>query len=65
VIVSIWTTCPRCKQLHNVLSYTPMGLIDEFKNETNPIYKCPSCRWLFSPSDGLIPTEIVEAMLNA
>jgi hypothetical protein len=27
-----------------------MGVIEEFADETNPIYKCPSCRWVFSPA---------------
>jgi hypothetical protein len=27
-----------------------MGIIEEFRAETNPIYKCPGCRWLFSPA---------------
>jgi hypothetical protein len=26
-----------------------MGQVEEFVEETNPIYKCPSCRWIFSP----------------
>jgi hypothetical protein len=26
-----------------------MGQIEEFVSETNPVYKCPSCRWIFSP----------------
>jgi transposase-like protein len=41
--------CPRCRVEHNVLRYVPMGMIEEFRDETNPIYKCPSCRWVFSP----------------
>lgn len=42
--------CPRCKKLHNILQYVPLQEIEEFKVETNPIYKCPSCRWMFSPA---------------
>jgi hypothetical protein len=52
--------CPRWRTPHNVLRYVPMGIIEEFKDETNPVYKCPSCRWIFSPSD----TAILEAMLR-
>ena len=26
-----------------------MGQVEEFVTETNPIYKCPGCRWIFSP----------------
>lgn len=42
--------CPRCKELHDVLRYMPLGLIEEFAAETNPIYKCPGCNWVFSPA---------------
>lgn len=44
-------TCPRCKKDHDVLAYTPLMLIEEFEQETHPIYKCPSCRWVFAPAD--------------
>lgn len=50
--------CPRCKQLNNILSYIPMMEIEEFATETNPIYKCGNCRWMFSPAiyiDELFP----------
>lgn len=43
--------CPRCKKPHNILAYIPMEQIEEFKNETNAVYRCPSCRWVFSPTD--------------
>lgn len=43
-------TCPRCRVSHDVLRYVPMGMIEEYIEETNPIYKCPSCRWVFSPA---------------
>jgi len=42
--------CPRCKKLHNILRYVPMGQIEEFIAETMPVYKCPSCRWIFAPA---------------
>ncbi len=42
--------CPRCKELHDILEYVPLIQIQEFIGETNPIYKCPDCRWVFSPS---------------
>lgn len=42
--------CPRCKTQHNILAYVPLMEIEEFQEETNPIYKCPSCRWMFSPA---------------
>ncbi len=52
--------CPRCRALHNLLRYVPMGMVEEFKEETNPVYKCPSCRWIFSPTEKVI----LEAMLK-
>lgn len=42
--------CPRCKKLHDILGYIPLGQIEEFLAETSPIYKCPNCRWLFAPA---------------
>lgn len=42
--------CPRCRELFDLLRFVPMGMIEEFRNETNPIYKCPGCRWVFSPA---------------
>jgi rubredoxin len=48
--------CPRCKTQHDVLRFVPMGVIEEYATETNPIYKCPSCRWVFSPA--LTVTEL-------
>lgn len=47
--------CPRCRSLHDILRYVPMGQIEEFITETHPVYKCPSCRWIFSPA--LSPSE--------
>lgn len=47
--------CPRCKTLRNILEYVPLDQSEEFKGETNPIYKCPKarggCSFLFSPTD--------------
>jgi hypothetical protein len=45
-----WMTCPRCRRSHDVLGYIPLSIIDEYRAETNPIYRCPSCRWIFSPA---------------
>ena len=41
--------CPRCKKYHDILEYIPMQQIEAHADETNPIYKCPECRWAFSP----------------
>lgn len=51
--------CPRCKREHDVLQYKRLEEIEEFSLETTPVYKCPSCRWLFSPA-GEMPHEIYE-----
>lgn len=42
--------CPRCRELHDILAYVPMKQMEAFVAETNPIYKCPTCRWIFSPA---------------
>ena len=46
--------CPRCKNLHDILKYVPLMEIEEFQAETNPIYKCPKCRWMFSPAPHIL-----------
>lgn len=46
-------TCPRCREQHDVLQYVPMGMVEEFKDETMPVYKCPSCRWIFAPAQNV------------
>jgi hypothetical protein len=45
-----YMTCPRCRDKQDILRYVPMGQIEEFKEETMPVYKCPSCRWIFAPA---------------
>jgi uncharacterized Zn finger protein len=45
-----YMTCPRCREKQDILRFIPMGIIEEFQDETNPIYKCPECRWVFSPA---------------
>ena len=45
--------CERCKREHDVLAYVPLKQMRP--DLTNPIYKCPSCRWLFSPRDLRLP----------
>lgn len=42
--------CPRCEQQHDILRYVPMGQVEKYAAETYPIYKCPSCRWIFAPA---------------
>ena len=45
--------CPRCKRLHDILKYIPMKQIEEFVEDTTPVYKCPACRWIFAPAEKL------------
>ena len=42
--------CPRCKKDHDVLQYIRLEQIEEYELETVPIYKCPSCKWMFAPA---------------
>lgn len=53
--------CPRCRVKNDVLRFVPMGIVEEFALETNPIYKCPECRWVFSPS---LTIEELRALLT-
>lgn len=43
-----------------------MGESPEFESETNPIYKCSLCKWIFSPGDPTLPfvmAELLEEMM--
>lgn len=46
--------CPRCKEVRDILDYQRMGEVEEFREETMPIYKCPKarggCSWVFAPA---------------
>lgn len=57
--------CPRCKNLHDLLQYVPMRLIEEFAAETTVIYKCPTCRWIFAPIDDVVFEVIRQRNLDA
>jgi hypothetical protein len=46
--------CPRCKRYHDILAYTAMKQIEAYESDTAPIYKCPSCRWVFAPSEPIV-----------
>lgn len=46
--------CPRCEQPHDLLHYRPLGFIDKFVEDTTPVYKCPSCRWIFAPAENTL-----------
>lgn len=53
-------TCPRCKKDQDILLYVPMRMIEEFALETTPVYKCPSCRWIFAPAESLVLAHLQE-----
>lgn len=53
--------CPRCKQLHSVEQYLRLEEIAEFEDETVPVYKCPTCKWIFALSVG-VPEEIYHEL---
>ena len=57
--------CPRCKKLQPVETFMRMQEIEEFESETNPIYKCSQCKWIFSPGDPTLPfvyAQLLEEM---
>jgi hypothetical protein len=56
-------TCPRCKKDSDLLAFVPLRMIEEFSEETTPVYKCPSCRWIFAPADNLVH-EILRSGLS-
>ena len=51
-------SCPRCKQRYDILRFVPLMLIEEYAQDTTPVYKCPSCRWIFAPADGLVALQL-------
>lgn len=54
-------TCPRCKREHDVLQYIRLEESPEFDLETTPVYKCPSCKWIFAPA-GAMEQEVYEKL---
>lgn len=70
LIVGRMMICPRCKRQHDLLQYIRLETIEEFAAETTPVYKCCSCKWIFSPA-GEMPQdlfaklqELLEQALN-
>jgi len=57
-------TCPRCKKEHSVEEYLRLKEAEEFKSETVPIYKCPSCKWIFALAL-YVPQELYEQISEA
>jgi len=53
--------CPRCKQDHSVEEYLRLREAEEFKTETSPVYKCPSCKWIFALAL-YVPQEFYEQL---
>lgn len=58
-------TCPRCKKPHDILQYVPLRMIEEFMEETTPVYKCPSCRWIFAPAEDSVINMLSGVASNA
>lgn len=44
-------TCPRCKVKADILTYVPLQEIPEYAAQTQPIYKCKNCKFLFALSN--------------
>jgi hypothetical protein len=57
-------TCPRCKKASDLLAFVPLRMIEEFSEETTPVYKCPSCRWIFAPADNLVHEVLRGGLQN-
>ena len=55
-------TCPRCKKGSDILAYVPLRMIEEYSEETTPVYKCPQCRWIFAPADDLVLALLKEGL---
>lgn len=41
--------CPRCQERSNLLNFTKLNQVNSEHYNTVPIYKCPSCRYVFAP----------------
>lgn len=52
--------CPRCKNYEDILRFAPMRMIEEFAEETVPVYKCPGCRWIFAPANDVVIDMVVS-----
>lgn len=55
--------CPRCKRQHAIELYVPLETIEEFAAETTPVYKCPTCKWIFAPADEM-PHQLVSELMD-
>jgi len=54
--------CPRCKKLQPLETFMRMIESPEFELETNPIYKCQLCKWIFSPGDPTLPFVMADLL---
>lgn len=54
--------CPRCKKLHPVETYMKLVESPEFEDETVPVYKCPTCKWIFAPGDLSLPFLVQDLL---
>ena len=60
-----YMTCPRCRVKQDVLAFVPMEVIEEFRRELNPIYKCRQCRWIFSPALSLEELKLIFGVFES
>lgn len=42
--------CPRCEQESDLLAFIPLAEIPKYAAFTQPIHKCPKCKWVFALS---------------
>jgi hypothetical protein len=49
----------------DVLAFVPMEVIEEFRRELNPIYKCRQCRWIFSPALSLEELKLIFGVFES
>lgn len=52
--------CPRCERQHDILRYVPLAMMPQYARETTPVYRCPSCKWIFAPADRFV-LEVQDA----
>lgn len=60
--------CPRCKTQRDILDFQRFGEIEEFAQDTAPIYRCPKarggCSWIFAPADHVVLSAINPPALD-
>lgn len=55
LIEGVKMRCPRCERLDHIFNYVRLKTIQEYSDQTAPVYKCPrnrgGCGFLFAPMD--------------